>query len=290
MRKRYLQFFADDTAGAMADSSQLATDSAVGADASSPIAQDTGSDESFDSLISGKYKKDYEAKVKSAIDKRFKNQKDFEGKYNSMQPLLMMMADKYGMDASNMADFDIEALTKQVEADNSMYEKEAFERGIDVNTLREQKRLERENRQLLAERDRLAEEEAGRAQYAEIMQMSDGLRQIYPDFDFDSEMQSETFGRVFSSLYSAGDKNAMKTAYEVAHMNEIMGAGMQYATQKTAQNIAASVRSGMNRPSENSMNAGTTAALSETDPRTFKKADFERIKREAEKGKRIILD
>lgn len=278
-----LQMFAEESVGMAEGSLAMSNPVEASGTEASQLTTDNEGAESFDSLISGKYKADYEAKVKGAIDKRFKNQKDFEAKYNATTPILMMVAERYGIDTSDMSNLNLEALTQNLEADNSLYEKEAFEKGMDVATLREMKRLERENRIYAANEQRQIQEAEGRAQYEQLMRTADSVKAIYPSFNLEAELQNENFGRLVATGVP------MQTAYEVVHKDEILSSGMQYATQATAAKITNSIMSGMGRPTENSMQSQSTAALSKDDPRTYTKTDFERIKREAEKGSKIYL-
>lgn len=287
-----LQLFAEEGTGA--DTSSLAQSSAAdvgtGPSAGTSMdgqAADNGEAESFDSLIKGKYKKEYDAKLKATMDKRFKNQMDYQKKYDSLRPALDMMAEKYGMDPSQ--DLDIEALTKKITDDKSLYEKEAFEKGIDVDTLMYQKGLERDNRYLRQMQQEQAQHEANVQLFNRLHGIAEEVKGIYPDFNLDAEMENPSFRGIMSTLEQAGDRNAMRTAYEVIHKDEIMATSMQYASQKTAQGIASTIMAGKGRPVENHMSSGGAAALSDKDPRTFTKADFERLKREAERGKKVYL-
>lgn len=274
-----LQLFADE----MAVDSQPATDTQVDAtqDSSQPTTDNEGA-ESFDSLIKGKYKAEYSKSVQDAISKRFKNQQDFEARYNETQPILAMVAQKYGINPSENG-YDVRAIQDAIANDNSLYEKEAFERGMSVEDLKQMKALERENMAFRQREEAMARQNAGRQQYEKLMADAQTVRQTYPDFDLDMEMQNPDFGRL------AAVGIPLKTAYEVVHKNEIMGTAMQYATQKTQEAMSKSIQSGMRRPTENGMSNNAASAPANIDPTKLTKKDFAEQRMRAERGEKIYL-
>ena len=148
--------FADEVADTVADNGSLAMDNSVDVSESTDTSSSAQEEhvESFDELIKGKYKADYEAKIKESMDKRFKNQKAMEKRLSSANPIIEMVARKYGFDTSDMSKLDIDALSKTMMDDNSLYEDEAFKMGMDVESFKKLKQVEAENARL-----RLAEEE-----------------------------------------------------------------------------------------------------------------------------------
>ena len=264
------------SAGANTDTPDASAD-----DMSSPA--DTTDTESFETLIQGKYKDDYDkmvkARVKEAISKRFKNQDDFKAKYEGLTPLLSQIATKYGIDPN-----DHDALTNAIANDNSLYEQEAFEKGIDVETLKQMKTLERENARLKASEDARLRDEQGREAFNQLVQQGEQLKQIYPQFNLDDEMMNEAFGRLLANNVP------MQTAYEVIHKDEILSSGMAYAVQKTAANISSSIASGARRPSENGMSSQATASAGQLDPTKLTLKDFAALRARAEKGEKIYFN
>lgn len=235
------------------------------------------SEESFDDLIKGKYKEEYGKHVKDAVSKRFKNQKDFESKYNTLTPVLQMVAKKYGLEGDEI---DPDALAKAISDDNSMYEDEAFKAGMDVNSYKQMKQVEMENNRLSKQIAEYDKQEQGRREWAALLEKANEVRQIYPDFDLESEMMDEGFGR----LVAVGVP--LQTAYEVTHKDDILRSGMQYAVQNTSRKLANSIRAGA-RPTEG--NISPAAAVPEKDPRTLTKKDFEEIKSRVQRGEKVYF-
>ena len=92
--------------------------------------------ETFDSLIKGKYKADFDRQVQDIVQKRLKGSKEMEtalnGKISQMQNVLDELAQKYGVDGTNL-----EALTNAMHADDKFFEQEANDRGMSVQQLRQ---------------------------------------------------------------------------------------------------------------------------------------------------------
>lgn len=203
----------------------------------------------FDELLNDEeYKGEFDKRVQNIIQKRFKTAKAAEERMTKLSPLLDLIAKKYGVDNLD----DVDTLVQKVTDDDAYYEDEAMERGIPVDALKQIQKVESENRVLKqAEADRQAEaEEAERRaafdrQFQQLRAESDAIKQIYPSYDFETELKDPNFMRL---AFTPGV--GAKTAYEIIHKDQIMGAAMQYATQKAQAQTAASIASGSKRPVE----------------------------------------
>ena len=272
-----LQFFAEEgstdqpATGTEGEATDAGT--AEGADQATP--ESVEERPSFDELIKGDYKKEFDEKVQGAIAKRFKNQADLQGQLDKMNPILDMVSSRYGI-AKTDKGYDIEAIQKKLEEDDSMYEQEAFDRGMDVATLKQIKNLERQNA-FLKQQQQEAEQRRG---FERLVQQANEAKQIYPDFDLDVEMTNPDFGRLVGVGVDA------KTAYQVVHNDELMAAGMQYAVQHTKENISRNIQSGQ-RPAENGMSNNSPSNLGAQDPSKLTLKEFEDIKQRAMRGERI---
>ena len=242
-------------------------------------------EETWDDLIKGKFKKDYDKAIKSAINKRFKNDRGLQSQIDSIDPIVRAMADRYGVKPNPDGSIPIAALQAAIDNDNSFYEKEAFERGISVEELKRSKQMEREismlkNQQAQSERDR---------QWQEVVTQAEGTQQMYPNFDLDTEMSDPNFGRLLATMQKAGMPNAVQTVYEVIHKDEIMSGAMAFTAQKVAAKVANSVQSGMSRPSENGVGQQSTASVGAVDPSKLTRAQIDDIKMRAARGERITF-
>lgn len=283
-----LQLFAEE---GMADSG-LATTSAENV-SSDGVATEGSTDQiatgtesnipGWDELIKGQYKKEYNQAVKEAVNKRFKNQRNLQGQIDSIDPMVRALAQKYGVNANPDGSIPIDALTRMVMDDNSLYEQEAFERGMSVQDLKEFKRLEAENKQLRSANQRTREEQ----EWDGIVSQAESLKNVYPNFDLDEEMSNPNFGRLLATMQNSGFPNPVQTAYEAVHREEIMGGAMAYAVQQTQQKISNSIQSGMNRPIENGSRNQSAGSIGAVDPSKLTKAQLNDIKMRAERGERI---
>lgn len=288
MRKAYfnLQMFAEGGADAGAEGGVSATEGAVSTEGTESTNAAEGSEvqkASFDDLIKGEYKADYEAKLQSAMEKRFKAANKDKETVGKLAPVLELLGRKYGVDASDISKVDIDALTNTILEDDSYYEDEAMKMGVSVEALKEMKRMKRENenlKQTIAERTK--RENSERA-YAELVNQSNSLKAVYPTFDLNTEMQNPNFGRLVANGVP------LQTAYEVVHKNEILPAAMQFAVQKTQENISKSIQSGKSRPAENGVNSsvGFTTKLDPSKLTPEERADIRR--RVLERGEKITF-
>jgi hypothetical protein len=195
------------------------------------------------------------------------------------------MAERYGVRPNPDGSIPIAQLQAAIDNDNSIYEKEAFEKGIPVEQLKHTKQLEREVAQL---RNQNAQSERDR-QWNEVVQQAEAAKQVYPNFDLDSEMQNPNFGRLLATMQRSGFPNAVKTVYEIIHKDEIMGGAMAYAVQQTQNKISNSIQSGMTRPAENGIGQQSTASVGNVDPSKLTKAQIDDIRKRAERGEKITF-
>lgn len=292
-----LQLFAEDGGTSMAGTGEIATSTTENSGSDGVATGGTGEqvvtaqqdgqpqEETFESLIAGKYKKDYEKSLKSAMQKRFKNQRDLQGQIDRIDPIVRTMAQRYNIKPAADGSISIDDLHNAIMNDNAAYEQEAFQRGMNVEDLKALKRLEAENATLRAQNARTAEQR----EWDALMQQGEQVRQMYPDFDLDAEMQNPQFGRLLATMQKSGFPNAVRTAYEAVHREEIMGGAMRYAVAQTEQKISKSIQSGMRRPAENGTTQQAAASVGTTDPSKLTRAQIEDIKKRAERGEKITF-
>lgn len=226
----------------------------------------------------------YDERVQRAIQDRFKGQKEIQGKADKMdalQPVLEMLAGKYGVDAA-----DVEGLSKAIQADDSYYEQEAMDKGLTVQQLKQMKQLEREN----AEFKRAAQERERQANaqkvYQQWVDQAEEAKRFYPDFDLKSECSAETGERFLRLLRSGVD---VRTAYEVVHRDDIIGGAMARAAATAQKKTIDGIRSRGLRPVENGVDVGAPARIVKSDPSKWTKKDREEISRRVMRGERIEL-
>ena len=202
---------------------------------------DAPKEETFDDLINGRFKKDFNARVSGIVKERVKNYQENLNKQNSIMSLL---AEKYGIDGKN-----VDELEKAILEDDSYYEAEAMEKGVDVKTLKHIKKLERENQQFAENIREMEKQQQDSKAWANVLEQAEEVKKLYPDFDIESEMQDKTFGMLVAANVP------VKTAFEAVHHDELQPQMMKLVADKTAEKVANSVKSNKKRPQEGTGNA-----------------------------------
>lgn len=239
-------------------------------------------EETWESLISGKYKKEYGKAVQSAVNKRFKTQ---SAQHNLLDPVVRGLAKKYGISPNADGSIPLEALNRAYLDDNEQYEQEAFKKGMPVEELKQMKALERENAAL---RQRQSQEENNRY-WAAMEEQARQLQSEFPGLDFATEMENPEFGHQLAFFKGSDPAHAVEKAYKAVHMDEIMSGAMQYAVQRTNSQISRAIQSGSKRPAENGMQgqgAGRSPSIDPSKLTTEQRADY--IRR-AQRGERITF-
>ncbi|MDD7242299.1 MAG: hypothetical protein SOV28_06330 [Bacteroidaceae bacterium] len=229
----------------------------------------------FEELIKGEYKDLYDARVQDTIQRRLKSSKETVDKYNALTPTLEMLSKKYGVDAS-----DIEALNKAIEDDNSYYEDEALEKGITVEQLKSIRKMERENAELKRQMQEQSVRENADRIYAQWMDQSEALKQVYPGFDLNAELQNQRFVDLLKNNID------VRTAYEVLHKDEIIPAAMQFTANQVERKLTNKIMSQGVRPAENGISSQSSAIV-KSDVSQLSKEDRAEIIRRVARGEKI---
>lgn len=234
----------------------------------------------FDDLIKNEYKDEFTKKTQNMINKRFKESKQMEEQLRSHDPLINLLAEKYGVDGK-----DINALTAAIEDDESFYQREALEKGLSVEQLKELKRLQRENqafRDAEAEAERRANSDRIYAQWqseAEELASKYGLT----DFSLEAEVQNPDFTRLLASGIS------VESAYKALHMDEMIGGAMAKTANTVKEQLVNSIATRASRPAENGINSSSSPNFKGFDVNATTKAERDRIDREVMRGRIIRL-
>lgn len=229
----------------------------------------------FDALIKGEYKEAYEQRLKDTVARRLKGTEETVARYNALAPTLDLLAGKYGVDVD-----DVEGLAKAIQEDESYYEDEALDLGISVQQVKEMRRMRRENAELKAQMEEQNTRQQADALYASWLQQAETVKQVYPSFDLQAELQNEAFRNLLRSHIP------VQTAFEVIHHDEILPAAMQYTAKKVEEKVANNVRAGKNRPAEGAMKSHS-AAVYKSDVSQLTDADMAEINRRVMRGERI---
>lgn len=139
--------------------------------------------------------------------------------------------------------------------------------------------LRRDNERLRAAAQ--PSEEDIRQSFERLTAQAAQVRSVYPAMELREELKNPTFTRLVMNGIDA------KTAYEVAHREEILRGGMQYAAQQAARQVASAVRANVSRPVENGLGAGAPATVQISDPRNLTRQMRKELRERVRRGEKI---
>lgn len=226
----------------------------------------------YDELIkSDDYKEAHREYMEKTINDRIKRYKGIEDKLKASESLLATIGAKYGLDSEDK-DY-LAKLTEAVEKDDSYYEKYADDHDMTPAEARKIVSMERQLKEVEAQREAQRQEEARREQFRVIQQNAAKTQQMYPGFDLGTELQNPNFVRILSA--SNGDTTA---AYVATHHNEIVRGVAQTVAQQAQVASTNAIAAGVKRPAENGI-SGTAP----TDVQiNFNKMSLEDIRKQAD--------
>ena len=193
--------------------------------------------QSFQTLISGAYRSDYEKavgqRIQAAIQQRFKNQQDYKKQLDAVQPILQTLGGRYGLNAE-----DVTGISERLRDESAGPAQQA--QGQEA---KEETRTPR--------RDYLKEH------VQNVNAQAEALRKVFPGFDLRTEMANPVFVR----MTSPGVGMSVKDAYFAVHGQELQRDSMMYAAEQARERIAASVMAGASRPRENGLDPAAAASM-----------------------------
>lgn len=273
-----LQLFADGGAGGDGTG-------AAGSDAGSQGGQQPGTEANgqqsaqqeptFDELIKGKYKADYDARVQKTIQARMRGAKANEERLAKTEPLLQMLGQKYSVDPG-----DVDGLMAALDNDEQMWQAEAADKGMSVENLKALRTAERENAMLKRQQELNQREAAARETYTKWVAQAEQAKQKFPGLDLESCLEDAQF---VSMLQSGVD---VESAYWARYHDDIMQAGMEKATTEAQKKLSASVASGSRRPTESGVGNGPTVSQ-KVDVSNMSRSEFTAYMDRIMRGERI---
>ena len=249
MKKYDIQLFADGTGAATAGADGVtgtSTDNTANVETGNAAGTNGSQDrKSFDELVKGDYKSDYQKAIEKTLNKRMSRAnaqiQEAEIFKNKVLPAMEKFAAKYGINDPN----DIDSIVSAIDRDNSFYEDIAMERGVSVEQAKELVQAERIIKQNEIRQRNEAQQAAFRNQYNGWVQEAEALKEFYPDFNFEAESDNAEFRKWLNYGMS------VKDAYEFIHRDDLMGSAMNYAYNQSKQDFADTARANANRPIEN---------------------------------------
>lgn len=229
-------------------------------------------------LVNGEYKDLYTEDTQRMINTRFRETKALEQQLGQYQPLIDMLMQRH-----RIADGDVAKLTAAVENDTAFWSQAAEEAGMSVEQYMQFQKLQRDNAALLKEQERRQGQEAANRQLAKWAQEEQEVKQTYPSFDLQAELQNEQFRFLITNAKSPVP---LKHAYEVVHMDEIKAGIAQMQAKATEKQVVDSIRAKGARPTENGTSSQSAFTVKD-DVGKLSSKDMAEINRRVMRGERI---
>ncbi|MBR1659004.1 MAG: hypothetical protein IJ705_01640, partial [Oscillospiraceae bacterium] len=182
----------------------------------------------FRELINGEYKDLYTEETQRMLNRRFKEVGDLRGRLDSMQPVLDVLQERYGVDAA-----DPQKLARAISDDSALWSQAAEQAGLTVEQYKQIRRLEAQNA-LLQERQRKSEAQSlANLQYNRWTKEAEELKGRYPEFSLESMQGNEIFYTLLKNNFP------MEQAYRAASVDAIEQSAAQRAEKAITDNIRA---------------------------------------------------
>ena len=276
IRVRNLQLFAE---GGAQGTGVTAPDAGVQTGVTAPDAgvqqQEPDRNATFEKLIKGEYKDLYDARVQDTLQKRLKGQNETVERYKALATGLEILAKKYGVDPT-----DSKALSKAIEADDSLFSTEALESGTSMEELRRIRNMEMELNALRRQEEDRSRKDHAKKQYEQWMRQAEEAKTIYPQLDLETEVKNPQFMRLLNAGVDVG------AAYLVLHKDEVIPAAMQHVAKSVEDKLAGKIAANGARPAENGTNPQSGPVV-KSDVSTMTKADRAEINRRVMRGEKI---
>ena len=250
---------------------------------------------SFDDLVKGEYKQDFDKKVQDILHKRFREDDARRERDGKIDQLLCTLGELTGVTADEAGGYDPEALRKALLGNTGIVDAVAMEAGVGTEQYLAQLQMRTENASMRRQLDTMRQTRQQQEQEARSRQAFDALQQeaaqlqsIYPQLDFAGLMQDAQAVRTLQALQAAGANSPVRTVWEAMHRDEILSGVAQAAQQRGMQQVAASVAANGKRPQEN---GGTPQGgiLTGMDVKNLSRQQRQDIRRRVARGEKIIL-
>lgn len=243
----YIQLFAEDG---------TQTNSTGDDNGSAADCENKNENESFESLIKGRYKDEFSKKTQEIIDKRFKRTKELESFFENASPVIEKLSGMLGVnseDYEKMLDSFDEASEKaeeNIEEDEDISRVDEIRNGLQKIT-------------------------------AEFINESEELKKLYPDFSLKKEIGGNP---LFSKLIKNGI--SVKDAFEFVHKDEIVTGAMAYTANAVKEKMLKGIEQKSVRPIENGIGDKSTA-VTKTNVNALTRNDILKILKQVENGAEI---
>lgn len=193
----------------------------------------------------------------------------------AQQPIIDLLMKRFNVtDASQLHD----ALMNN----EHLWEDEAARKGKDWEDVRDSYARSTREEQLQSRIRELENQQHANETLQKWSQEAEVLKQTFPDFDLETEIENEEFAQLLQSGIPMG------AAYKATHIDDIMRNAITYTYKTAQQQTADTIRARGMRPVENGMTGGA-GVISKPDVNTWTRADREAAERQARSGRKVYL-
>lgn len=232
-------------------------------------------DAEFEELIKGKYKQQFDGRVHSIMQNRFKNAQDAKDVAAKWQGATAALAAMYGIDGT-----DPDALKDAIEKDDGLFSAQAEAQGLTPEQFRENLRLRMDAQTGRNMQEQMRIEAEKQATFQRWESEAAELTETFPNFDLAYELENEAF------LDGLNRGLSVRDAFFVAHMDEIVAGSNAAAKSEATQKVVDNFNQRAARPAENGA-SHKPAVIRKTDPSKFTDADLDEIARRSRRGETI---
>ena len=229
----------------------------------------------YNDLISGEYRDIDQERFQKVFDRRFAEVKGIEEELASHKPILDKLMARYGVK-------DVAHLEKALSEDTEYWERVAEEKGMTVEQYHAMQKLEQENKELRAIRQKQIGQQQFQQQIDTWYKEADRVKDVYPSFDFKKEAQNPEFLKLLRH------GNSVEHAYKVLHFDELTENAARVAAQTADAQAQARIKSKASRPSENGISS-QSAAIVRNDVSSLTRAERAEIARRVQRGDKITF-
>jgi hypothetical protein len=221
----------------------------------------------FEEMIKGEYKEQFDKRIQSIIDKRFKQVKELEKKTQSYDSIMDILQKKYGTDKSDEIMQRIETEVVEELAYQNDMTPENYRKIMNAEKIERQRQMEEQDKLKQMQINQTLEKWSKQAEEAKAE---------YPDFDYLEWMKNDKFVDLLKSNVD------VKTAYMLLNIDNLTKKMVKEVEQKTAQSVAKK----QSRPNEAALK-NQSGPIIKSDVKSLTKADREEIAKRAQRGEKI---
>ena len=236
LRKAYGQSLKRGQEGPAADGQAAGQASAQGAEKSI--------EDRWNEAKKGEFADLYGRDVASAVQERFKNQKDAKAELDKLGPMLNVLMERAGVKS-------VDDLVNHVMDDDSLYEEAAEEMGMPVAAYKQFKQLEAQRDELQKREQQSIQERMIHDHFAKLANQAAEMQKQFPDFDLQAELKNEEFFKMTSPEVGI----PVRDAYFAIHHNELAPQMMAYGMERAKQQMGQTIQAQRKRPAEGAMKA-----------------------------------